>query len=330
MSTSSSSLAINPTVGGLREVIFSVRDIVKASQFYQSVVGYQVIAERESSREQLSAWNVTETANCKEVLLGNPGDVEGFIRLVQFEGVDQVVIRSSGQSWDPGGIFDINMRAKDLNSVFEDFQKAGWNGVSDPIRYQFGDFDVSEVLMKGPEDIVIAMMERHAPTLKGYPNLKRLSHVFNSSHISRDVETTLDFFINKLGFQVYMHANSIDRKAGPNVLGFPHNINAQIQLPVYIVHPEGTNMGSLEFLQVKGLEGTDFSDRAIPPNLGILMYRFPISDAKAYAQLLEERGVAIHIAPRELVIEPYGSVTVFAVRSPEGIWIEFVEFKLLR
>lgn len=325
MSSSSSSTSILPVVSGLREVIFSVRDLAKASLFYQEVVGYGVLFEGDCSAEQLSAWGLGTEASGREILLGNPGDEEGFIRLVQFEGVEQVVIRSSGQSWDPGGIFDINLRAKNLKGVFEDFQKAGWNGVSDPLRYQFGKFDVSEVLMKGPEDIVIAMMERHAPTLEGYPNLKRLSHVFNSSHISKDVETTLDFFVNQLGFKVYMHANSTDRKAGPNVLGFPHNVNAQIELPVYIVHPEGTNFGSLEFLQVKGLEGTDFSERAIPPNLGILMYRFPVSDAVAYAKLIEQRGVNLHTTVTELVIQPYGTVKVFVVKSPEGIWIEFIE-----
>lgn len=325
MSSSSSSTSILPVVSGLREVIFSVRDLAKASQFYQAVVGYEVLTETNSSAAQMKAWGLEPEAGAKEVLLGNPGDKEGFIRLVQFEGVEQVVIRSSGQSWDPGGIFDINMRAKDLQGVFEDFQKAGWNGVSDPLRYQFGKFDVSEVLMKGPEDVVIAMMERHAPALEGYPHLKRLSHVFNSSHISKDVEITLDFFVNQLGFKVYMHANSTDRKAGPNVLGFPHNVNAQIELPVYIVHPDGTNFGSLEFLQVKGLEGTDFSERAIPPNLGILMYRFPVSDAKAYAKLIEQRGAKLHTSVTELEIKPYGTVKVFVVKSPEGIWIEFIE-----
>ncbi|NRB52077.1 MAG: VOC family protein [Saprospiraceae bacterium] len=325
MSSSSSSTSILPVVSGLREVIFSVRNLAKASVFYQEVVGYGVLYEGDCSAEQLSAWGLGREASGRETLLGNPGDEEGFIRLVQFDGVEQVVIRSSGQSWDPGGIFDINMRAKNLQGVFEDFQKAGWNGVSDPLRYQFGKFDVSEVLMKGPEDIVIAMMERHAPALEGYPNLKRLSHVFNSSHISKDVETTLDFFVNQLGFKVYMHANSTDRKAGPNVLGFPHNVNAQIELPVYIVHPDGTNFGSLEFLQVKGLEGTDFSERAIPPNLGILMYRFPVSDAMAYAQLIEQRGVNLHTSVTELAIQPYGTVKVFVVKSPEGIWIEFIE-----
>ncbi len=61
------------------------------------------------------------------------------------------------------------------------------------------------------------------------------------------------------------------------------------------MNPLGVNLGSVEFLKMEGLEGEDFSERAAPPNLGILMLRFPVSDADGYARLLEERGVQLRL-----------------------------------
>lgn len=314
-----------PKIDGFQEVIFSVYDLTAATHFYQKVVGFEIIQQGKAVAKQSTFWQLPPKTKIEEVILGNKGDQTGYIRLVKFHHIEQEQIRSSSHSWDTGGIFDINMRSKDLNAIFKEFQQAGWNGISAPIRYQFGPFDVSEVLMKGPDGIVIAMMERHAPPLEGFPNLKKLSHVFNSTHVSKDIEVTLDFFTNKLGWEIYMHAKSTGRNAVANVLGFPYNINPSIELPVYIVHPTGSNLGSLEFIQVNGLTGKDFSDKGIPPNLGILMYRFPVSDADKYAKILENRGVKIHLPIQQLSIAPYGKIKIFAIQSPDGIWMEFME-----
>lgn len=314
-------------VEGFQEVVFSVTDLALATQFYQKVVGFELVHQGKAASRQVDFWQLPEETTVEEVILGNKGEDKGFIRLVKFHHIEQEQIRSSAHSWDTGAIFDINLRSKDLNAIFKEFQDHGWNGVCDPIRYQFGPFDVSEVLMKGPDGIVIAMMERHAPPLEGFPNLKKLSQVFNSSHICRDVDITLNFFIKKLGWKIYMHAESTGRNAVANVLGFPFNINPSVELPVYIVHPKGSNLGSLEFIQVKGLTGKDFADKAKPPNLGILMYRFPVSDAMAYAKAIQEKGVSLHLPPQEMTIQPYGKVIIFAIISPDGIWMEFMETK---
>lgn len=311
---------------GFQEVIISVADLNTAAQFYQAIVGYELIYQGKTKGQLPAFWQLPPETEIEEIILANIRDQTGYLRLVKFHNIPQIHIRSSAHAWDTGGIFDINLRSTDLQATFQQFQAAGWNGISDPIRYQFGPFDVSEVLMKGPDGVVIAMMERHAPPLEGFPNLKKLSHVFNSTHVCKDVKATLDFFTNKLGWKIYMHAQSTGRSAVANVLGFPYNINPQIELPVYIVHPEGKNVGSLEFIQVKGLTGKDCATNAIPPNLGILMYRFPVSDVAAYATILEKNGVELKIPLQILEIVPYGKVKIFSIQSPDGVWMEFMEY----
>lgn len=314
-------------VEGFQEVVFSITNLEAAIQFYQKVVGYEIIHQGKATPEQADFWQLPKATEIEEVILGNKGENKGYIRLVKFHNVEQEQIRSSGHPWETGAIYDINLRSKNLNARFKQFQENGWNGINDPVRYQFGPFDVSEVLMKGPDGIVIAMMERHTPPLEGFPNLKKLSHVFNSTHITKDAEAALDFFTNKLGWKIYMQAQSTGRGSVSNVLGFPHNVNPDLELPIYIVHPTGSNLGSLEFIQVKGLEGRDFADKAKPPNLGILMYRFPVSDALAYATELQEKGVVLTLPPTEMSLAPYGQVIIFAVQSPDGVWLEFMEIK---
>lgn len=314
-------------VKGFQEVVFSVSDLEEAIAFYEKIANWKLLHHSLGNSQQAAFWHLPDSVIIQQALLGNPGDDQGYLRLVQFKGVAQQQIRSSARPWDTGGIFDINLRAADLQGSFKTLQAAGWNGFSDPIRYQFGQFDVSEVVMQGDDGIALAMMQRHAPPLKGYPNLKVLSHVFNSTHISKDIDTAYDFFVNKLGFQVYMQTEGIDRKAGRNVLGIPQNINDDIELPVYIVHPQGVNFGSVEFIQLKGLEGEDFGALAVPPNLGILMLRFPVKDAAAYAARLVEQGITLHTELQEIEIEPYGLMKAFAVRSPDGVWLEFMELQ---
>lgn len=314
-----------PSVKGFQELVFSVYKFEACISFYTEVLGYDLIYKGICNSGQKVFWELEDSVEIEEAVLQNTGDEDGFIRLVKFHNISQQQIRSSASSWDVGGIFDINIRTKDLAASFKEFQQAGWNGYSDPIRYQFGKFDVGEVIMRGHDGISIAMMQRHAPPLEGYPHMRTFSKVFNSSHISKDIEATADFFLNKLGWQVYMKVAGTNRKAVRNILGVPKNVNEEIELPIYIVHPTGGNIGSLEFLQFKGIEGDDFSTLAVPPNLGILMARFPVSDAEAYQSLLISRGLEPKVALNTFDLAPYGRVKGFVIQSPDGVWMEFLE-----
>ncbi len=314
-----------PVVEGFQEVVFSVQNLGEQIEFFKKIAGWEVICQQTSQRNQTQFWGLPQTTTLDQAVLGNPGDHSGFLRLVKFKNIDQRLIRSNGKAWDSGGIYDINLRASNLKDSFEQFVQNQWLPYSDPIRYQFGDFDVEEVILNGPAGINIAMMQRFAPPLQGFPNLRKLSHVFNSTHICKDIERTYDFFVNQLGFKVYMHVKSIDRVAGPNVLGIPYEQNAKIELPVYIVHPHGLNMGSVEFIQLNGLSGRDFSADSHPPNLGILMLRFPVSDVENYAEIIKSRGVSLKVPIQTLELAPYGHLKVFAIQSPDGVWLEFME-----
>lgn len=317
--------AAEPQVQGFKEIVFSVSNLKDAIRFYENVAGWEVFYQEKGQVSQIEFWKVDKNASFQEALLRNPGDTTGYLRLVQFSGVTQKQIRSGGQSWDTGGIFDVNTRVKDIRSKYKEMQNLGWHAYSDPVRFTFDKFDVEEVLVKGHDGVVIAMIQRHAPPLEGFPNLRQFSHFFNCTQVVKDIQEAYDFFVNRLGFIVYVKSEGGGKIAGPNVLGLPYNLAGQVKRPVYIVHPQGINNGSLELLQFEGLTGKDFSADAIPPNLGILMLRFPVKNLEMYLQKIKNKGVSIHSELSVMEIKPYGKVKIFAIRTPDGAWLEFFE-----
>jgi len=316
---------MNYKIHGFKEVVFSVRNLEKDKKMYADLGGWDIIHDTTVGRDQLDFWHLPSTATANSSLLKYPGRDFGLLRLISFKNVIQKHIRSSSQSWDTGGIYDVDIRVNEIEKKIVDFQSYGWTGFCEYEEYHFHQFHVSEILMKGTEDIVFALIQRHAPTLEGFPNLKEMSHIFNSSQIVRDIEVAKDFYLNKLGWQIYMEDVSENSKAGPNVFGIPHNIYPDTRRKILILSPDGGNEGSVELVEIEGLTGRDFSQQCAPPNLGILMLRYPVENLEAYSVHLESKGVTIINKATTIDFAPYGKADMFSVQSPDGAWLEFYE-----
>ena len=310
-------------IRGFQEVLFSVRDLEKSKELYATLGGWELLAESELPRETLDIWKLPNTCTANEAILHNSGDDTGFLRLVQFEGMEQKHIRSSGQSWDTGGIYDVDVRVVDIKKSFEEFQAAGWTGYADITEYEFGKFHIAEVLVRGQEDIVFALIQRFKPKLEGYPNLRKMSHIFNSSQVVRDMEIAKSFYKDILGFEIYMEEMLQGSEKDSNVFGMPQNLYKSIERKICILNPQGINWGSVELLELKGAQGRDFSDLAVAPNLGILLLRFPVYNIQKFDQHLKRHSIKSEI--QKSYINPYGLCHVIALQSPDGAWLEFIE-----
>ena len=311
--------------GGYQEAVFSVSDADQYTDFLVETAGWKILHEGPVPFGLMQAWRLPDAASAREVVLGNPGTDRGFVRIVQIDGVEQRQIRSSAQSWDTGGWFDVNSRVLDMEGKFREFQERDWQAVSDPVQFTFGPFVVKEWLVRGPDGIVFALIERVQPPLDGYPYLREMSRLFNATQIVTDMEAAKHFYVEQLGFEIYLENSGPSKSPGPNVLGMPHNIAAEVPRHVAIVHPDATNEGSVELLQFEGLQGADFSERAVPPNLGILTLRFPVKDIDAFEKLAAIEGFDVEMPPTRLRMRPYGNVTIMAIRGPDGVWLEFFE-----
>ncbi len=311
--------------GGYDEAVFVVSRLDAQVDFYRSVAGWEVLHRGPSPAALLAAYRLNEDVTGTEVVLGNPGTERGFLRLIHFDGVEQRQIRSSAQSWDTGGIFDVNSRVLDMQRKFAEFQARDWQAVSDPVQFTFGPFVVNEWLTRGPDGVVLALIERVQPPLEGWPHLRELSRLFNATQVVADAEAAKHFYVEKLGFAVYLEHTAASEAPEQNVLGLPHNFATDVPRIVYIVHPNGTNEGSVEILAFDGAKGADFSARARPPNLGILTLRFPLSDIDGFAEHVEAQDIEVLVAPTPMHLAPYGDVILMAIRGPGGVWLEFYE-----
>ncbi len=304
---------------GFTEAVISVQDIDRAVAFWKKVGGYEV--KFKTKNVKCKIW---ESLTFDEVFMGNVGDETGYVRLVKFKNVSQQTIRSGAKTWDTGGIFDLDIRVLDIDKKIKEAESFGWNVSARPILYDFGKFKVKEGLLKGPDGVELALIQRIEPPLEGWPNLREFSHQFNSSQMVKNIDASFDFYVNKLGWKVYMKSFEAGKNE-TNLMGVPPAFNANTVHKVYILHPEGTNRGSVELIQIEGIEGQDFSADAVPPNLGVLALRFPVKNMDTFVEQLTKANVKIEVQSHIEVIKPYGKIKVMALRSPDGAWLEFYQ-----
>ncbi|APG61640.1 hypothetical protein LPB140_00945 [Sphingorhabdus lutea] len=308
---------------GFQEIILTTRNPQIWIKFLTTQAGWELKSTAKMG-DELNLWELPNSAKGTAYLLSNKGEDKGYIRLVHLDKVRQEQIRSDDRPWDIGGIFDMNMRVKNLYALREKMIADGWIGESPPIQYVFGPFEVIEWIARGPDGVRIAMIERIKPNLEGWPNLVKMSRVFNSTSIVKDMDKSRQFYENILCMKPYLLSNKPSDSEGPNVLGLPHNMATKISRNVAILHPQGTNDGSIELLQFEGAEGSDFSKQAKPYNFGLSAYRFAVDDiAVSHNFLMQNYMVTSQII--NINIAPYGRVRIFGFFTPDGIWIELFE-----
>jgi len=311
---------------GWRETLISVTDLDAMVGFYTEVLGWEVRNSGAVPTEMLAAWALPKYASARYALVANPKTNRGFVRIIDFDGVDQVRIRDHAQSWETGGIYNMNIRVADIADIAPDVTEVGWQAPSAPVQFTFGPFIVWEWIPRHKDGVRIAFSERVAPPLEDWPNLKISSRSFNSTQIVADFDRSIDFYQGILGFDTYLDHRGVSESAAEHVLGLSHEAMTSIEREVRIVNPGATAIdGSIEILAFDGYSGRDFSERAVPPNLGNLMLRFPVPDVDALADYLERKGVTLEYEPTETILAPYGAVKIIAIRAPEGAWLEFFE-----
>jgi catechol 2,3-dioxygenase-like lactoylglutathione lyase family enzyme len=141
----------------------------------------------------------------------------------------------------------------------------------------------------------------------------------------RDIARARKFYEQTLGFEVAGSGDFVNARREPNNFGMPANVVATQPIPFAILGPRRDGPTQVELVELRGMEGRDLSARALPPNLGLLALRFPVSELARIEQRLAAAGWPLERAPTVARLTPYGRVRLLAVRSPDGVWLEFFE-----
>ena len=311
---------------GFHEVVHSAYDIDRLAGPLCKVGGWTRHNLPDAPPEQYASWRVP--ARCiriEQCLLSAPNDERGLLRIVVFHGVEQRLMRSSQHLWDSGGHFDVDMYSDDADATYAALQRCGWTAFHDSADYGFGELQVREVIIMGPDGFVIGLIERRMPPLDWPEGLGPMTRQFNASQIVRDYDTAAAFYRDVLGWAPLFEVVAVGEAEPSRILGLPMPQCADVARRVGIWHPEGSNDGSVELIQCAGIEGRDFAEHAVAPNVGILALRFPVTDARALAAQIESSGWPLYTPPILLDIAPYGPTILFSVRTPDGAIIEFYE-----
>jgi catechol 2,3-dioxygenase-like lactoylglutathione lyase family enzyme len=322
---------MNWNIHNLREIVKSVSaaSMPREINVWRDTLGWTERHTGTLSREQLQFWHLNADVNGSEMLCGFPGADYGLLRLVQFENCEQTTIRAGAQIWETGGIFDFDLRIAAMQTTYNALVDAGWYVFGEPIELRIGDFVLNEALLFGPEAAGLALVERIQPPIsKANAHNGILGTIYLSVTVAKNIATTAHFLTETLGFTELERLLLINNNPAPTMFRLPWNLSTQVPVQLAGFSPTGSRETIIEVLQFEGLYGEDRSERAVPPNRGLLMYRFPVHGIDAYVAHVSAR-TAITTPLTMLQMPPYGLVKAFAVRSPDGVWFEFFEETLV-
>jgi catechol 2,3-dioxygenase-like lactoylglutathione lyase family enzyme len=274
----------------------------------------------------LDAWRLPAEARGEDMVLVNPDDPPRRVRLVRFDGVPQVQIRSSGKGWDTGGIFSLLTYVRDVDATFAAAQALGWSAYNDPVDMHFGGRTLRNVVLRAWNGVNFGLYRPTVPP-PPQPHYAKAGMAFNGQQMVRDIAAARAFYSGVLGWSAWF--DGVTRLTCNN-FGMPENFVGKLPKNVIIAAGGKDDSGAWAYGQVElvhwdGFAGRDFAARAVPPNLGILGLRIAIPDAVAHARTIEGRGGTLFFGPTRAVITGKGDAQLFGLRSPDGALIEFIQ-----
>lgn len=317
-----------PARQGLQEVVVSVRDLDRSVSTLRAATGWVVRHRGSVDAARLALWGLPANAKAREAVLGNPMHGIGLLRVVEFRGAQQIEIRSSSRPFDTGGIFNIDTLVRDMDDVFARMQARGFQGYADPSRYIFFNKPYAGAILRGQDGIVFNLLERGDRNYSEIPAFTLQSHITNSTQMVANWDRATDFFVKKMGWHRKWTGSPAWQPDGRNNFSLPDNLvregKANGRAAAFSVAADADG-GSLEIFHFDGIQGIDFSARAKPPNLGLLMYIIMIPDLTNYLTEIQARGVAIVRPASEINLPPYGKRRAAVVASPDGAWMMLTE-----
>lgn len=325
MSATSGAAVPGFEIAGFDEAVIIVRDERPHLDCWVGNGGYEIRHHGAVDPRLLAGWG-RPGATGQEWLLAHPACQTGRLRLMRLAGAEpQRDLRPDDQCWDSGGIFDLNVRVLDLDAMAARMRALQWHGAAPPVAWDFGTLGVKEWLVRGPDNVRLALIERLYPPLQGFDHLRDFSQVFNSSQIVRDLDAAETFYREVLGFQLASRYESPGFARGANLFGLPPGLAPQVGLKLCIMHPQGKVEGSVELVVASGAEGLDHGDDAGPPHYGMAALRFPVRGLEAFAAHLQGLGQVPALPLSRVRLAPQGEVQLLALRAPDGAWLEFIE-----
>jgi catechol 2,3-dioxygenase-like lactoylglutathione lyase family enzyme len=317
---------VTPVTGqGWQEAVVHVADPAPWVAFLTQDAGWQVTSRGRIDASVIAAWNLPAGVTGTEILLANPGDTKGWVRLVTLRGIQSQPIRPAAQAWDPGGWFSLMTRSRDATAIYNKAIARGWTAYNSPQEFSFGGVALRNVVIRGPDGVNIAIYERLSPKLEGWETIRGISRAFNVMTMVKDFEAERKFFQDGLGFGAWFIGNYEDQVPVATNFGLPVNLSTTTPRRSGILWESQGEDGRVELMRFVGMEGVDQSSRASFANRGIVSIRIPVANLTTWTARAKAQGIIVHESAAPVRLPPYGRVHHAWVQSPNGGIVEAFE-----
>jgi len=307
----------------------SVTDLDRTARFFREIGNYETLWQGTLDPAEIAFLGLPEGASAEALVLAAPGSRHGWIRLIRFDNAGRKVpTRPGARAWDTGCFWSLMVRAKGMESIYDDAIEMGWWTQTPVTDLTFGGSKLKVVVFQGPDGLQVQAYERLSPPLpEAFGTFERISQPFNIMQMSRDREAARILMEDVLGFgRFWFGAPYMSDQPTDMPLGIPRNLTTTIPYKAAIFEPAPGEFGRMEYIEIDGLEGHDYADRCAAPNLGWLSVTYPVNDASAAEAMIKARGWPVASPVDAFHRGPHGEVRILAIRSPDGAWIEFVEW----
>ncbi len=308
------------------EVVVSVTDLERTARFFLEVGGYEIRSRGVVDPVQLQYWGLRAEASAEELVLAFPSASYGFVRLVRFDNAGlKRPMRPGGHAWDKGCFASIMVRAKNLERLYDEATALGWLTETPITNLSFGTSRLKSVVFKGPGGLQVQSYERLTPPLpETIPQFDRMTQPFNIMSLVADRAANRKLFVDVLGFSTFFYGKPYKSDQPEYTpLGIPKSLTDKTLYRTAILAPAPGEFGRVEMIETMDIQGYDFSENCVAPNLGILAIRFPVENAAAALGTIQKRGWPVSRPLTSISSQPHGQLSMFGVTTPDGSMIDF-------
>jgi len=303
---------------GLARIAASVRDLDEALAFFRDILEMKVAARAELDAAAFGRlWRLPRCTRVRAAWLANDRQ-STRIELLEVAPNSGRSLRAGANSFD-FGLFDVAVRAADIDAAYGDLRRRGWEFLSAPVTYEadWVSLTVKEVILIGPERMPIALIERltgDKPVIRG-----RFGDMVDSAQFVSDMERSLAFYTGVLGYEVFF-----DRELRPGlideVVALPPGARARMALLVR----RGSASPAVELIQCSA-SSRSLAAEAGPDRFGIFALGFATADLDGLLARTHAAGYPIVGGPVETVDAAGARVRAAVIRGPDDVLLEFFE-----
>ena len=295
-----------------------VTDLEASVRFYRSLLGWEVVATATVGGPHLeSLWRMPAGLSGRTSVLGAPGLPLGRVRLVEWDRPGEMV-RDPSRNQDYGH-YAMNFRVADLGDVWDRLEEMGGSARSSPNTWVVAEGILAhDSLCYDPDGITCDVFQLPDEGPLGPLGDRTSSELQTMAIRPSDIAASTRFYTG-LGYEIWYDQQT------DGIEGFLHLPEGTTLHNINLHMPSRCRNGRVELAAYLGFPGVPTSDRAIPPNIGVMSITFETDDFDGDTKLVEGLGGELVAISNMVEIPPYEATRVATYLGPDGEAIEMVE-----